>query len=167
MSMGPRLRRFSLTVHVATSVGWLGAIAAYLVLNAVALGGRDVAVVRAAYLMMAPVAWYAITPLALASLVTGIVQSLGTPWGLFRHYWVLISLAITALATLVLLLHLPDVDRFAELAADPGTDPTALGGDLVHAVGGLLVLLVPLVLNIYKPRGLTRHGQRKQQVQRR
>ena len=38
-------------------------------------------------------------------------------------------------------------------------------GGLVHAIGGLLVLLVPLVLNIYKPRGLTRRGQRQKRPQ--
>ena len=38
-----------------------------------------------------------------------------------------------------------------------------LGGDLFHAVGGLVVLLVPLVLNIYKPPGKTRYGWRRTQ----
>lgn len=162
MSMSPVLRKFGLIVHVTSSVGWLGAIAAYLALNAAALTSQNDQTVRAAYLMMEPVAWYAIVPLALASLITGIVQSLGTPWGLFRHYWVLLSLVITVLATAVLLLHMGDVSRLADLAADQNVDPTGLGGDLAHSVGGLLVLLVPLVLNIYKPRGMTRYGQRKQ-----
>lgn len=162
MNMTPGLRKLGLTVHVASSVGWLGAIAAYLALNAVALTSQNEQTVRAAYLMMEPVAWFAIIPLALASLVTGIVQSLGTSWGLFRHYWVLLSLLLTVLATTVLLLHMPDVSRLADLAADPSADLSGLDGDLTHSVGGLLVLLVPLVLNIYKPRGMTRYGQRKQ-----
>lgn len=162
--MPPRLRKLGLTVHVLVSVGWLGAIAAYLALNAVALASDDTERVRAAYLMMEPVARFAIVPLALACLVTGIVQSLGTSWGLLRHYWVLISLVVTVLAATVLLVHLRDVHRLADLAADPGRDLRdlrALGGDLVHAVGGLLVLLVPLVLNVYKPRGVTRYGRRR------
>lgn len=162
MTMAPRVRKFGLIVHVASSVDWLGAIAAYLALNAAALTSQDARTVRAAYLMMEPVAWFAIVPLALASLVTGIVQSLGTPWGLFRHYWVLISLLVTVLATTVLLLHMPVVSRMADMAADPSTDLSEMGGDLFHSVGGLLVLLVPLVLNIYKPRGMTRYGQRVQ-----
>lgn len=166
MTMPPRLRKLGLTVHVASSVGWLGAIAAYIALNVAALTNRDGQTVRAAYLMMEPVAWLAIVPLALASLVTGIVQSLGTTWGLFRHYWVLISLGITVFATLILLLHMRDVGQLADRAADPSVDPDTLSGDLFHSVGGLLVLLVPLVLNIYKPRGMTRHGQRKQRAQR-
>jgi len=135
---------------------------AYVVLNVPALGSSDEATVRAAYLMMEPVAWYAVTPLAVLSLVTGVVQSLGTPWGLLRHYWVLISLSITAFANLVLLLHLPAVSELADRAATPGTDVFALGGDLLHSLGGLLLLLVPLVLNMYKPRGLTRRGWRAQ-----
>jgi hypothetical protein len=161
--MSPGLRRAALTVHVGCSVGWLGAALAYVALNVPALASADEATVRAAYLMMEPVAWYAVTPLAVASLVTGVIQSLGTPWGLLRHYWVLISLMVTAFANLILLLHLPAISALADRAAAPDTDVFALGGDLAHSVGGLLLLLVPLVLNIYKPRGLTRRGWRAQQ----
>ena len=105
--------------------------------------------------------------MALAALLTGLVISLGTPWGLFRHYWVLISLALTVLATAVLLLHMPDVSALADAArAADGADLGGLGGDLVHAGGGLLVLLVITGLNVYKPRGLTPYGWRKQQEER-
>ena len=125
----------------------------------------DDQVVRAAYLMMEPVALYALVPLAFASLLTGVAQSLATPWGLFRHYWVLISLLVTCFATVILLLHLPVVGDVTDQANDPNTDVSEMGGDLFHSVGGLLVLLVPLVLNIYKPRGLTRRGWRFQRLQ--
>jgi hypothetical protein len=164
--MPPRVRKAMLAVHIASSVGWLGAIAAYIALNVPVVTGADEQAVRAAHLMMRPVAWYAVVPLAVASLVTGIAQSLGTPWGLFRHYWVLISLFVTVSATVILLLHMRDVDALAARAADPATDVADLPGDLLHSIGGLVVLLVPLVLNIYKPRGLTRYGWRKQQEQR-
>ncbi len=166
MMMPPRLRKAMLALHVATSVGWLGAIVAYIALNVPVIVGGDEQLVRAAHLMMQPVAWYGVLPLAVASLVTGIVQSLGTPWGLYRHYWVLVSLLMTVFATVILILHLPDVDALAARAADPATSAADLGGDLFHSVGGLVVLLVPLVLNLYKPRGLTRYGWRKQQEQR-
>ncbi len=86
--------------------------------------------------------------------------------GLFRHYWVLISLFVTVFATVILLLHLGNVEALAARAADPAVDPDSLNGDLFHSIGGLVVLLVPLVLNLYKPRGLTRYGWRKQQEQR-
>lgn len=158
--MSPRVRRALLTLHVAVSVGWLGAIVAYIALNVPALGSADDDGVRAAYLMMEPVYLYAVVPLGITTLVTGIVQALGTPWGLFRHYWVTISLATTVFAAIVMVAHIPDVQHLAASAGDPEARVDELGGDLFHAVGGLVVLLVPLVLNIYKPRGLTRHGWR-------
>lgn len=166
MTMSPRLRKLVLTVHITASVGWLGAILAYIALNIPAVTSPDPQTARAAYLMMAPVGWLAIVPLALVALLTGIVQALGTPWGLFRHYWVLISFMFTVGAVAVLLPHMADVNYLARLAADPTVDPTRLGGDLFHSVGGLVVLLVPLILNIYKPRGLTRRGRRTQRAQR-
>jgi len=162
MRMSPGWRKITLTVHVACSVGWLGATAAYITLNVPALTG-DEQTARAAYLMMLPVGWYAIVPLAIATLLTGIVLSLGTVWGLFRHYWVLYSLIITVVAVAILLGHMADVSTLARLAADPATDIRTLSGDLDHSIGGLIVLLIPLILNIYKPRGLTRYGRRKQQ----
>lgn len=164
--MSPGLRKLMLTVHVTASVGWLGAIAAYLALNVPALTSDDEQTVRAAYLMMDVVGRYALVPLAATSLATGILQSWGTPWGLFRHYWVTISLALTTFAFVVLVLHVPAIGDLAAVAADPQADVSRLGGDLVHAVGGLVVLLVPLVLNIYKPRGMTRYGWRRTRGQR-
>jgi len=104
-------------------------------------------------------------PLALASLLSGLVMALGTKWGLFRHYWVLISLLLTIIATVVLLVETQTISYFADIAADTttsGDDLRALGSTLVHSVGGIVVLLVILVLNVYKPRGMTWYGWRKQ-----
>jgi membrane-anchored glycerophosphoryl diester phosphodiesterase (GDPDase) len=97
-------------------------------------------------------------------------MSVGTKWGLFRHYWVLISLLLTIIATFVLLVETQTISYFADRAGDPttsGDDLRALGNTLVHSVGGIAVLLVILVLNMYKPRGMTQYGWRKQQEQRR
>jgi hypothetical protein len=44
-----------------------------------------------------------------------------------------------------------------------GADPRELSSTLVHSVGGLLILLTTAVLSVFKPRGLTRYGWRKQQ----
>ncbi|GAA4718869.1 hypothetical protein APR04_005718 [Promicromonospora umidemergens] len=166
MQMSPGIRKLMLTVHVTASVGWIGAIAAYIALNVPTYVSDDEQTVRAAYLMMEPVLRYALIPLAAVALITGIVQALGTPWGLVRHYWVTISLALTAFAFVVLVLHLPAVEAMSAVAAEPTGDVDQLGGDLFHAVGGLVVLLVPLVLNIYKPRGMTRYGWRRAQDRR-
>jgi hypothetical protein len=169
MIMRPRLRKFALAAHITLAVGWIGAVAGYIALDVAAATSRDAQTLRAAYLAMELIAWYAIVPLALASLLTGLVMSLGTKWGLFRHYWVLISLLLTIIATVVLLVETQTISYFADTAADPttsGNDLWALGSTLVHSVGGTVVLFVILVLNVYKPRGMTRYGWRKQQEER-
>lgn len=167
MTMPPGLRKFVLVAHLIASVGWIGAVVAYLALGVAAANSRDIQTVRAAWIALELIGWFAIVPLALAALLTGIVMSLGTPWGLFRHYWVLISLALTILATVVLLLHMPTVSALAGVArAADGATLAGLGGDLPHPGIGLLVLLVIAVLNVYKPRGLTPYGWRKQHQRR-
>src|ERR687888_747295 len=167
MTMTSGLRKFVLAVHLTFSVGWIGAVVAYLALGVSAVTARDTQTVRAAWIAMEVTGWWAIVPLAVAALLTGLVMSLGTPWGLFRHYWVLISLALTVLCTVVLLLHMPTVSHLAGMArAADGANVGGLGGDLFHAGGGLLVLLVITALNVYKPRGMTPYGWRKQQEER-
>jgi hypothetical protein len=168
--MPPRLRRFALVAHITLAVGWIGAVAGYIALDVAAATSQNAQTLRAAYLAMELIAWYVIVPLALASLVTGLVMSLGTKWGLLRHYWVLISLLLTIIATVVLMVETQTISYFADIAADPSTsteDLRALGSTLVHSVGGTVMLLVILVLNVYKPRGMTRYGWRKQNEQRR
>lgn len=166
--MSPPLRKLVLTVHLASSVGWIGAVIVYLVLGIAAVTTREALMVRATWLAMELTGWYVIVPLALVSLLTGLVMSLGTRWGLFRHYWVLISFLLTVFANIILLLHMPDVSALAEVAreADAAGLAGGLGGDLFHPGVGLLVLLVIQALNVYKPRGLTPYGWRKQQEQR-
>ena len=105
MTMTPGLRKFALTTHVTSSVGWLGAVGAFLALAIAGLISQDAQIVRAAYLAMHLTTWFVIVPFCLAALLTGIVQSLGTMWGLFRHYWVLVKFVLTLGATLLLLLH--------------------------------------------------------------
>lgn len=170
MIMPPRLRKFALTAHITFSVGWIGAVAGFLALVVAALTTEDSQTLRAAWIAMELTGWFAIVPLALASLLTGLVMALGTKWGLIRHYWVLISLMLTILATLVLLSNMQTVSFFAGLAAkmnsvDAGQLRGGLWGELLHAGVGLLVLIVIQVLNVYKPRGLTPYGWRKQHEQ--
>lgn len=167
MTMPPGLRAFALTAHVTASVGWLGAVVAFLALVVAALISQDTLTVRAAWTALEVIGWFAIVPLSIAALLTGLLQALGTTWGLFRHYWVVFKLLLTVLATIVLLLHMPTVSMLAGIAAE--TDRAATGGlwgELLHAGGGLLVLLVTTTLSVCKPRGVTPYGQRKQRKQR-
>jgi hypothetical protein len=154
MIMKPGLRKVALSAHLTLSIGWIGTVIAYLALGVTAASSEDVDTVRGAWMPMEIVGWYVIVPLALASLLTGLVMALGTKWGLFRHYWVLISFVLTVFATMVLLLHMPTVSSMAEIAQEAeGARLEALGGDFGHPGIGLVILLVVQVLNLYKPTG--------------
>lgn len=83
MIMAAGIRKFALTAHVASSVGSLGAIAAFRALAIAGLISSDAQMMRSAYLAMDLTARAVIVPLVVASLLTGLVQSLGTAWGLF------------------------------------------------------------------------------------
>jgi hypothetical protein len=170
MTMPPALRKFALAVHLTCSVGWVGAVAAYLALDVSVATSHDPQTVRSAWIAMGLVVGWAIVPLAVAALVTGLVMALGTKWGLFRHWWVLTSLLLTTGATLVLLSESSVIGDAAAIVADPTTSTDqvlALPPTLPHSIGGMAVLLVVQVLNVYKPQGLTRYGWRKQNEERR
>ena len=163
MPMRPALRKLTLASHLTVAIGWIGAVLAYLALGIAASTSTDAQTVRGAWVAMELTGWYVIVPLAVASLVTGVVMALGTRWGLFRHYWVVFSLALTAFAVVVLILHMPTVSSLSDVAREADDQRLAsLGGDLTHPAIGLVVLLAVQVLNIYKPRGLTAYGRRQQ-----
>lgn len=172
MTMAPHLRKFALTAHVASSVGFLGAVAGFLALAVAGLTSPDAQMVRAAYLAMEFITWSVIVPLSFAALLTGLVLALGTKWGLFRHYWVLVKFLLTVFTVLVLLLQVQPISYIAAGAAAAeaalsGADLRGVRSSLItHATGGLVVLLVTTTLSVYKPRGMTRYGWRKEHEQR-
>lgn len=166
-TMSPSLRKLNLTAHVTTSVGWLGAVAGFLVLSIAGLSSSDTETVRGAYLTMNLLGQYLIVPLSLAALGTGLLQSLGTHWGLFRYRWVLTKFILTTLATVILLLH-----QFTAVAgaakrvsgSASGTLPKigGLGVQLVtDAALAVLVLLMITALSVYKPWGRTAYGRQQ------
>jgi hypothetical protein len=145
-----------LTAHVAASVGWLGAVTVSLALAVAGLAADDAETARSAYVALELTGWYVLVPLSLSSLATGLVQSLGTAWGLFRHYWVVFKLLINLLATALLLMYMPTLDALANAAA-----PRREASPVLHAAAAVVLLLTATVLGVYKPRGLTPYGRRR------
>jgi hypothetical protein len=169
MLMTLRARRIALTAHVSCSVGWLGAVAGFLALAVTGLRSEDPQLIRAAYLAMDRTTWFVILPFAAASLLTGVISSIGTAWGLFRYYWVLVKLLITLFSTSVLLIHVQPIERLGRAAASSST----LSSDL-HQVRVMMVvasgialaaLLFLTALSVYKPRGLTPYGARNRHAE--
>jgi hypothetical protein len=170
MTMRPNVRKFVRTVHVTVTVGWLGAVVGFLALAIAGLASQDAQLVRACYLAMDLITRFVIVPLSIIPLLlTGPILSLGTPWGLFRHYWIVVKLVINILSTLILLIHLQPIEHMARVAAE-GTLSSAdrmVQIQLVVAAGaGLVALLVATGLAVFKPRGMTVYGWRKQYAER-
>jgi len=164
MIMPPTVRKIVLVAHIVSSVGSLGAVASFLALALIALTGQNAQMMGSAYVAMEITARLVIVPLVLASLLTGIIQSLGTAWGLFRHYWVLAKLLLTLFTLVVLLLKLKGISYMA-LAETTSMSTDLLGlrrSVVLHATGGLIVLLLTTVLSVFKPRGMTPFGWRRQ-----
>jgi hypothetical protein len=163
MLMTSSVRKLALTTHVTSSVGWFGAVASFLVLAIAGVTSQNPQTVRMAYIALELVTWGVIVPFSLATLLTGIVQSLGTTWGLFRYYWIVAKLALTILATIILLVHTQPIGRVAALAAErvlSGADLHQLRIQLIADAGAAMVaLLVATTLSVYKPWGLTSYGR--------
>jgi hypothetical protein len=159
MTMSVTTRKFMLTTHVLSSIGWFGALLVFFAHSVASLASGDPILVRSVCVAMALIAWFVILPLSLASFATGVIQALGTAWRLIRHYWVVAKLLLTAFATAILLLKLAPISDLAAAAQQASFASSSLvdlkQSLLVHSVGGLVVLILITVLAIYKPAGVT------------
>lgn len=158
MNLTPRFQKFALLAHITFSVGWFGAIVPYLALVIAGLTSHDAQMARSVCLSMELIGWYVIVPFSFAALLSGLAMSLVTQWGLFRHWWIVVKFALTIFAVFVLFQHMRDVSRMAKEAMLSGAN---FRPDLIHATGGLLVLLAAMTLSVFKPWGMTPYGQRR------
>lgn len=164
MTITPQVRHATLTVHIMSSVGWFGAVAGFLALSITGLTSANAQIVRSSYIAMEAIGWFVIVPFCLASLASGLVQSLVTSWGLFRHNWVVAKLVIAVLATILLTLHMRPVTYVALVAATSTLSAVDLRQMRIQliadAVLAMLALTIATTLSVYKPQGLTPYGRR-------
>lgn len=162
--MPSRVRKSFLTVHVLSSVGWVGAVAAFLVLAVAGYTTSNDQFAAGLYVSLRLMTWWLIIPLSVVSLVGGVIQSLGTSWGLLRHYWVVVKLLVTTGATALLFLHTLIIDRAATeaVAGMTGAGASAMKLQLViDSAAALVVLILITILSTVKPRGITPLGARR------
>jgi hypothetical protein len=116
--------------------------------------------VRAACISMELIGWFVTVPLSMAALVTGIVQAVGTNWGLLRQWWVVAKLVLTVIAVAVLWRHMQQVSALALLAGQGTAVSDRIRPEVVHSAGGFAVLFVVMLLSVFKPWGPTPYGRR-------
>jgi hypothetical protein len=165
MLMSPFFRKFGLTAHITFSVGWFGAVTGFLALAIAGLTSEDPQIVVSSYISMDLITWFVIVPACFGTLLTGVIQSLATQWGIFRYYWILVKFLLTIVATIVLLLHMQPISYMADMVAGTTISDSDLRGLRIQLIAdagaALLVLLVATTLSVYKPWGLTAYGNRK------
>jgi hypothetical protein len=151
----------ALTLHVAVSVGWLGGAFTMIVLGVGAMRTGDPALRHAAYVAAHLGDRAVMIPASLLALLTGLLSSLGTPWGLIRHYWVLTKLVLTIGVMLFGAFYLSQWVKQA-VAVPAGTAPGILGWQIVlSGVATFSVLFINTILSVFKSWGRTRRGRRK------
>ncbi|MGK5742139.1 hypothetical protein [Micromonospora sp. URMC 103] len=150
----PTTRKALLTLHLVTSLGWLGTDLVLLTLSIAVLRGADPAVV---YPVAALVGTTLFAPLSVLTWVVGVASALLTPWGLLRHRWVLVKLVITTvMVLLVLFLLTPNLRAAGDLGAALPPEDRA---DLVIAPAvSTSLMVVATVLSTYKPWGRLRRA---------
>jgi hypothetical protein len=170
MTFSPLIRKLTLTTHITFSIGWFGAVVAFLGIAIVGLMSQQAAVVRSAYIILELTGWFVIVPFCLASLLTGVLESIGTPWGFFRYYWIVVKLFLTVAATILLLVHMQPISNFAKVAEASNLSDTDFRGLRIQFVAdagaALLVLLGITTISVYKPWGRTQYGINKENKRR-
>ncbi len=162
MTMKPRIYRLVLTSHITFSVGWLGAVAVFIVLAITGLTSQNTQLSRASCIAMELSAWFVIVPFSLTSLFTGIIQAVGTKWGLLKHYWIVVKLFLTIASTILLLLHMQPITYLASAATDPSFSNSQHSGQIINLIAkagaAILVLLAITTISVYKPWGKIQFG---------
>ena len=165
--MTPFFRKLGLTAHITFSVGWFGAVAGFLALAVTGLTSQNGQMVTSTYLTMELITWFVIVPFCIGTLITGLVQSLGTKWGLFRHYWIVVKFLLTVISTIILLLHLRPIGYMADVVSERTLSNFEFRGLRIQLIAdagaALLVLLVITTISVYKPWGRTSYGLAIQQ----
>ncbi|WP_406138176.1 DUF2269 domain-containing protein [Streptomyces sp. NBC_01089] len=148
------VRRAVLVVHVAVSVGWLGLTVGLLALGITAYTCADASVTEAAYRSMKVFGDWLVIPIGLLTLISGVVLSLGTHWGLARHRWVWVKfwLTLVTLAASALALR-PQINGAAASGHHP--DLSLVSAPTVASSAYFFMTAI----SVLKPWGLTARGR--------
>ncbi|QER90059.1 DUF2269 family protein [Streptomyces tendae] len=160
-------RRALLVVHVVASAGWLGLSAGLLALGLAANTTGSAATLEAAVRAMKLFADWLLLPVALLTLASGLVLSLGTPWGLARHRWVWTKFWLTLATTTATAFVLRPGVKDAVAAVSSGHALPDGGDVLMGPIVSLSAYVFMTVISVLKPWGLTRRGRRLREAARR
>ncbi len=159
--LGRPARRAALVVHVIASAGWLGLTLGLLALGITAATDGSAGTVEASVRAMKLFADWLLLPVAFLTLLSGLLLSLGTVWGLARYRWVYTKFWLTLATTTATVFALrPGVNSAVTAVAAGGPLPDA-GDVLFGPVVSLSAYVFMTVISVLKPWGKTRRGRRR------
>ncbi|MFJ8107269.1 hypothetical protein [Streptomyces sp. NPDC096132] len=164
-TISPRLRKAVLTIHVAISVGWLGLVTGMFAMSVAGATTHDAAQQAAMYRTMSLLDEIFLGMTSMFALISGIVVSAGTKWGLLRRTWVATKFFLTMGVMVLGFSVIHQLILEANTLVDEGAP--ARGGELDGVgwamSGAALVALLSLIfmtaVSTYKPWGTTRWGR--------
>ncbi|GLW63341.1 membrane protein [Actinomadura rubrobrunea] len=161
--LSPRMRKLTLLIHVIAAVSWLGLDVGLLTLSVTGRISDDPETIRAAYVAMDVFGDVLLIPVALFTLVTGVLLGMGTRWGLLRYHWVLTKLVLTLVAFTATVAALrPGLEQAARDALRTPPEVGAAASDVLVAPCVALALYTFMtVLSVYKPWGMTRFARER------
>ncbi|MFF7046281.1 DUF2269 family protein [Streptomyces massasporeus] len=158
-----RSRRAALVVHVTVSACWLGLTLGLLALGITAATTGSPATVEASVRAMKLFADWLLLPVAFLTLLSGLLLSLGTKWGLARYRWVYTKFWLTLATTTATVFALrPGVNSAVTAVAAGGPLPDA-GDVLFGPVVSLSAYIFMAVISVLKPWGKTGRGRKRSQ----
>ena len=163
---GPRLafgrgwRRGLLVAHVVSSGAWIGIDVIVAVLVSTGWFADDLRLRSLAYQALAAFVVWPMLVSGLVCLGTGLFLGLGTKWGLFRYWWVVVKLVLNLLlCTLIVVVLQPGMDEVAVYGQQLRTgtpESTAAARLFFPPAVSLSCLALAAVLAVFKPWGTMR-----------
>ncbi|WP_410663302.1 hypothetical protein [Amycolatopsis sp. lyj-84] len=165
--LSPGKRKLWVMLHVGLSVSWLGIAVAMVVLSTVGYTTESAGLRHASYELMHVFDLFIVIPTMMLSILTGLVVSLGSKWGLVKHWWVLLKLLIALAIPAVAIVESQWVQELAERTTDPAAEPGGTGLTLmICMIAFSAALWTATYLSVFKPGGKTRWGARNTERER-
>ncbi|WP_405861230.1 DUF2269 domain-containing protein [Streptomyces sp. NBC_00090] len=160
-------RRATLVVHVVSAASWLGLALGLLALGITAATTESAPVLEASVRSMKTMVDWLVFPVALLTLLTGLLMALASNWGLARHRWIYTKFWLTLAMIAGTFFGFRDaiVNTYTDVTAG---HPLADAGDvLLGPMVSLASYVFMMTISILKPWGLTKHGRKQRAVSRR
>ena len=163
-----RQKRWLLSAHILCAVAWLGAALCSLIFSLTALFTIDAHLLNATYVFADILDKAILRGGAIGALITGILLSVLTQWGLIRFYWIIVKEIVSVLCIVVGIIISGWNDNAISLTAHKGLqvfhNPLYLTNRTLVFMGicfQILALSGVIVISVFKP-----WGQRKRQESR-